>query len=96
MASLPPPNEDYHYNSFLEFFTTSPSVYVYDEQALAFCASCNCCPRHKINKPTVLTPWVEVPFTNRRATPSDCQCDCRHMARRICRTHVRVAYNKPK
>jgi hypothetical protein len=44
---------------------------------------CNCCPRHQINKPSELKPWVELPCTNNWDNP--CQCDCRHKARWICR-----------
>jgi hypothetical protein len=45
---------------------------------------CNCCPRHQINKPSELKPWVELD-ESRDNTPDRCQCDCRHKARWICR-----------
>ena len=55
-------------------------------EKLQFVVNCNCCERHQINKPQVLAPWVETPWNN---TPSDlypCNCDCRHLARFICRS----------
>lgn len=46
---------------------------------------CDCCEKHKINKPSKFTVWYELPYHN---TPqhTDCKCNCRHMARHICRT----------
>ena len=45
---------------------------------------CNCCPRHQINKPSELKPWVELPL-NDQTRDNPCRCDCRHKARWICR-----------
>jgi hypothetical protein len=45
---------------------------------------CNCCPRHKINRPTNMQVWYELPINS--YGPPACTCDCRHMARHICRT----------
>tara|TARA_Y100000992_G_C21191487_1_gene455810 strand:- start:86 stop:391 length:306 start_codon:yes stop_codon:yes gene_type:complete len=45
---------------------------------------CNCCERHKINRPSTFTVWYELPFHNTQHI--DCKCNCRHMARHICRT----------
>ena len=47
--------------------------------------SCNCCERHQINKPRVLAPWVETPWNNSQNYLTGCDCDCRHIARFICR-----------
>lgn len=47
-------------------------------------ANCNCCERHQVNKPTVFAPWHETPFHNTQAT-YPCMCNCRHVARFICR-----------
>ena len=44
---------------------------------------CNCCLRHKTNRPSHLAPWVETQFHGCQDTP--CACSCRHMARFICR-----------
>jgi hypothetical protein len=46
---------------------------------------CNCCEKHKINRPKIFEPWKELPFHNRQDI--QCPCDCRHMARFICRQH---------
>ena len=45
---------------------------------------CDCCEKHKINKPSKFDVWYETPFnyTQNRT----CACNCRHMARAICRT----------
>jgi hypothetical protein len=55
-------------------------------------SQCNCCSKHKINKPRVFmpcnessavyTPDVLVSFTQREQV---CSCICRHLARQICR-----------
>lgn len=49
-----------------------------------FCVNCNCCPRHQVNKPTSLNPWIELPSNNANLART-CDCDCRHKARWICR-----------
>ena len=45
---------------------------------------CNCCERHKKYKPSVFAFWdtTHVNFSN---SPPECECDCRHIARIICR-----------
>ena len=56
-----------------------------------FCqlADCNCCERHKVNKPTKMEDgWVETPFHGTQDTP--CACNCRHRMRFMAR-----AYNSP-
>lgn len=54
------------------------------QQKLNHLANCYCCERHQVNKPTVFSPWHETPFNNTRETYS-CMCNCRHLARFICR-----------
>jgi len=44
---------------------------------------CDCCEKHKINRPTRLTNWVETEFHNTRHTY--CACSCRHYSRMLCR-----------
>lgn len=46
-------------------------------------ASCKCCSRHQINKPTSLNTWrdLTIPFSQ----DTSCKCDCRHLSRWICR-----------
>ena len=53
------------------------------EEKLAFLNNCNCCERHKLNRPNTYTRWYETEFHNTQNTA--CVCDCRHMARWICR-----------
>ena len=52
------------------------------------CATCKCCTRHQTFRPRRLVPWTEdmakrdirIHYTGQK-----CECDCRHMARFICR-----------
>ena len=55
-------------------------------ELLISCKLCNCCEKHKINKPLVFSPWVET-TTNINKYQKICSCDCRHVARWICRQH---------
>ena len=52
------------------------------------CAACKCCTRHQTFRPRRLVPWTE-DMANRdikiHYTSPKCECDCRHMARFICR-----------
>ena len=52
------------------------------------CMACKCCTRHQTFRPRRLVPWTE-DVTNRdikiHYTGKKCECDCRHMARFICR-----------
>lgn len=54
-------------------------------EKLQHVANCNCCERHQINKPRVLAPWVDTPSNNSNNHLYRCNCDCRHLARFICR-----------
>lgn len=47
-------------------------------------ANCNCCQRHQINKPTIFQPWTETSI-NISQNIYSCSCNCRHVARFICR-----------
>lgn len=55
------------------------------QDKLNFLNMCNCCERHQIDKPFVFTYWNETPlkFTQH----NNCYCNCRHMARWICRLY---------
>ena len=44
---------------------------------------CDCCIRHQFNKPCVPHRWVPKPITHNFQIT--CLCDCRHMARMVCR-----------
>ena len=49
--------------------------------------NCNCCDRHGTNKPNSFTPWIECEsnlFMKYDQTVQ-CECNCRHLARMICR-----------
>ena len=49
--------------------------------------NCNCCVRHGTNKPTCFSPQIECEsdsFMNSDQTVH-CECNCRHLARLICR-----------
>lgn len=52
---------------------------------LTFLSFCDCCDRHQINKPIVFSPWLEIPLSDNHF--NICRCDCRHLARIICRQH---------
>jgi hypothetical protein len=57
---------------------------------LGACNKCNCCTRHQTFRPAALRTWVELPSREerRRWYPDElgkCECNCRHMARFICR-----------
>jgi len=48
-------------------------------------SECNCCERHKTNRPTTFIPWYEIPRTNYGYFNYSCSCECRHISRYICR-----------
>jgi|TARA_B100001142_G_C14347145_1_gene660535 hypothetical protein len=54
------------------------------EEKLMSCINCECCPRHMINRPTELKPWIELHWSREYDT-NRCVCPCRHNARFICR-----------
>ena len=58
------------------------------ESKLAILNECNCCDRHRTNKPSTLAPWHECQSNRMMSHESfvQCECECRHMARWICRT----------
>ena len=58
-----------------------------EQEYLNKLAACNCCLPHQLNKPIVFAPWVETSFPGPRtlAEKQACRCDCRHLARLICR-----------
>ena len=55
---------------------------------LSSCAACKCCTRHQTFRPERLVPWTE-DMAKRDIkiyyTGPKCMCNCRHMARLICR-----------
>lgn len=45
---------------------------------------CKCCDRHQINRPNKLKKWIELDINNNQENHI-CECNCRHLARYICR-----------
>jgi len=59
------------------------------EEKLSHCSSCQCCARHQTFRPSRLVHWTDADAKRDlkityRSMPS-CPCNCRHMARFICR-----------
>jgi hypothetical protein len=48
--------------------------------------NCKCCERHQINKPKTLEKYTETNFKGDDKSKYNCQCNCRHLARFICRS----------
>jgi len=69
-------------------FNEVPGISYQDK--LDYLFNCNCCIRHQVNKPFIFSPWHETPDNNQRYIHA-CACNCRHVARFICRQ----AYNTP-
>lgn len=44
---------------------------------------CNCCERHRNNRPSGFSHWLDLPQSNQQK--NGCNCNCRHIARWICR-----------
>ena len=81
------PDDDFQLGQFCQVVPTDEFIHVPGktlQDKLNHLAACNCCARHCTNKPRLLAPWIERP-TKPQVYPSDCECDCRHMARWICR-----------
>lgn len=59
------------------------------KEKLEACGECRCCKRHQVNKPGYFAPWIE---TNPKLhyQSRTCECDCRHLARWLCRQAPKV------
>lgn len=53
------------------------------QKKLDYLALCNCCERHQKNKPKKLRLWFDNKYPTTQYT--NCNCNCRHIARFICR-----------
>ena len=53
------------------------------EEVVETFSKCECCERHKINRPKKLAPWVDTDFHYTVIT--SCPCHCRQFSRFICR-----------
>lgn len=55
------------------------------QEVLDVCSNCQCCHDHQQRKPSQYEPWVPVSLPT--PTHRECQCQCRHVARWVCRYH---------
>jgi len=53
------------------------------EEVVKTLGICDCCERHKINRPKKLAPWVDTEFHG--IGIMNCPCHCRQFSRFICR-----------
>jgi len=53
------------------------------EEVVETLGKCDCCERHKINRPKKLAPWVDTDFHD--TLIRSCPCHCRQFSRFICR-----------
>ena len=60
----------------------TPGVTFQDK--LDYLSNCHCCYRHQVDKPTILEPWIDT-NSNNISIIYPCRCNCRHLARFICR-----------
>ena len=51
--------------------------------------TCDCCSAHEKDKPGVYSPWIETKISKRKP---ECECDCRHRGRWVCRRHPDSTY----
>jgi hypothetical protein len=56
---------------------------VSNEEVVETFSKCDCCERHKINRPKKLAPWVDTDFHD--TVIRSCSCHCRQFSRFICR-----------
>tara|TARA_Y100000389_G_scaffold66748_4_gene62973 strand:+ start:2119 stop:2475 length:357 start_codon:yes stop_codon:yes gene_type:complete len=73
----------WHYN--LSFESHLINILENPENEVKILDTCNCCERHKINRPKSLQPWINTPYQNCGETDYPCKCNCRHVSRFICR-----------
>tara|TARA_B100001093_G_scaffold466030_1_gene484146 strand:+ start:45 stop:512 length:468 start_codon:yes stop_codon:yes gene_type:complete len=58
---------------------------MHKEETLKILNMCKCCERHQIKRPKTLTKWVDIELNN-NWQHHICECECRHLARYICRS----------
>jgi hypothetical protein len=71
-----------HYN-IKEGLNNTPGITY--QRKLNYLSRCICCKRHQINKPSFFKMWQDTPDHNDGKTIYSCECNCRHLARFICR-----------
>jgi len=85
------PEEDLRiYNLREQIFSQVKGISFQDK--LDSLSLCNCCERHQINKPIYYSPWNETPFKFKDQDLYSCKCNCRHIARQICREHPEYSF----
>ena len=70
-------------NSRIKYSIFYNNRIISNEEVVKTLSMCNCCARHKIDRPKTLATWVDTPFHDRQGT--NCSCNCRHLSRFICR-----------
>lgn len=55
------------------------------KDAFTTVSNCNCCKRHSINKPKIISTFNETDFNLNKSYNITCKCPCRHLARWFCR-----------
>jgi hypothetical protein len=84
-------------NNFVDYYTNLVVSCREEAQvALDILSQCNCCQRHQQNKPVILAKWIELPISDRNPDEILCHCDCRHVARFICRRWTSESENNNK
>ena len=58
------------------------------QEKLNTLSNCNCCARHQNKKPKVFDIWIDAPYNNNKIM-NNCACECRNLARFICRKYDR-------
>jgi len=81
LYNMQQPNQ--HLLLFYDHFDDVPGNTFQDK--LNHLSNCHCCYRHQVNKPTVFQPWTEPMSYNNTQIVNPCTCNCRHVARFICR-----------
>jgi hypothetical protein len=69
-----------HYNN-IDITITENRHIVTD--MLTECYYCDCCARHQIDKPAIIQRIMEAVYVP--TGPHECDCDCRHTARWLCK-----------
>ena len=59
---------------------------VQNEEIFKVLSLCDCCARHKNDRPKTLVHWVDTPFHTTRQWR--CLCHCRQLSRMICRAII--------
>ncbi len=88
MYIIPPPSFVPPYNFIMNYEHLRPENLSSREEAqtaLNILSQYDCCQRHQENKPVVLAKWIDLPISERTPDFEECHCDCRHVARFICR-----------